>query len=46
MAVTATPRVSQWAETHRMALGLPTASPIAFQARVVSLVSSAIIGLP
>jgi hypothetical protein len=46
MAVTATPWVSQWAETQRMALGLPNAAPMAFQVLVVSLVSRAIIGLP
>ncbi|MNL51194.1 hypothetical protein D3C87_1742710 [compost metagenome] len=46
MAVTPTPWVSQWAETQRMALGLPNASPMAFQVLVVSLVSRAIIGLP
>ena len=44
--VTAVPLVSQCAEIQRIAFGLPIACAIAAQVRVVSLVSSAIIGLP
>ena len=46
IAVTAVPRVSQWAEMARMARGRGMAAAISCQARLVALVSSAIIGLP
>ena len=46
MAVTAVPRVSQWAEMHRIALGRGMASAISRQVRVTVLVSSATVGLP
>ena len=46
IAVTAVPRVSQWAEMARMARGRGMAAAISAQARLVALVSSAIIGLP
>ena len=46
IAVTAVPRVSQWAEIARMARGRGMSAAISCQARLVALVSSAIIGLP
>ena len=46
MAVTAVPRVSQWAETHRIALGRGSASAILRQVSVTALVSRAMVGLP
>ena len=46
IAVTAVPRVSQCAEIARMARGRGTPAAISAQARLVALVSSAIIGLP
>src|SRR5262249_12921113 len=46
IAVTITPRVCQWAEMHRIALGRPRAAPTRAQPRLKALSSMAFIGLP